>query len=369
MRIDDGPGMTPPSAILPPPSSAKAEAEPEAKPEPSTFGRGVGAWVRVIGLAFLAALLLRACAFEAYRIPSSSMEGTLVVGDFLFVSKLHYGARTPATLGVPFSDRYLPDVRLPATRLPGFTSVRRGDVVVFNFPPAPGPVERKEHYVKRVVGLPGDTVSVVSKWVLANGDPLVLPPEARMLWRVRLASDTLVAEAVLPAGAIRGRPTRAEPVWLVEASVAEAEALGRREGVVAAEPFVRPPGDRSAGFPPGRVYSLDDYGPVVVPRRGLTVPLDDRTFGVYRDAIARHEGVPVARVAGGFEVGGALTDRYTFQQDYLFVLGDNRDDSADSRTWGFVPYSHLVGKAVLVYFSWDAEEGGPRWGRALRRVE
>jgi signal peptidase I len=360
--------MNPPTSLLPPVVAPDA-APAEAPAEPTAASRRGWSWLRVIGAAFLAALLLRACAFEAYRIPSSSMEGTLLVGDFLIVSKLHYGARTPVTLGVPFTDRYLRDLTLPSTRLPGFSEVARGDVVVFNFPPETGPVDRKEHYVKRVVGLPGDTVRVVAKRAVASGAVLWLPPEARQLWLVRLASDSVAAEGVLPAEAIRGQPSFDEPEWLVEATVAEAEGLRHRPAVAAVAPYVRPPGDGSAAFPAGRDYTLDDYGPVVVPRRGLTVALDDATWPLYRDAITRYEGVPAQRVAGGFEIGGALTDGYTFRQDYYFVMGDNRDDSADSRTWGFVPADHLVGKAVLVYFSWDAGAGAPRWGRMFRRVE
>jgi signal peptidase I len=291
------------------------------------------------------------------------------VGDFLFVSKLHYGPRTPVTVGIPFTDRYLRDVELPWTRLPGFTSLQRGDVVVFNFPPEAGPIDRKEHYVKRLVGLPGDTVAVVAKHVLVNGEALAFPAHGRQLWRVRLVSDSVSMADVLPAGSVRGRPSRAEPEWLIEASAAQADTLALRPEVEAVAPLVRPPGDGSADFPLGSLYSLDDFGPVVVPRRGLTVTLDDRTWPLYRTVITRYEGHTAQRVAGGFELDGALTDRYTFAQDYLFVLGDNRDDSADSRTWGFVPMSHLVGKAVLVYFSWDAEAGAPRWGRVLRRVE
>ncbi|MDX1418743.1 MAG: signal peptidase I [Rubricoccaceae bacterium] len=341
--------------------------EPAAPPEGPSRGQKARSWLRVLGIALLVALLLRALAFEAYRIPSSSMEGTLRVGDFLFVSKLHYGPRTPVTVGLPFTDRYLGGLRLPSLRLPGVAAPARGDVVVFNFPPQRGPVDRKEHYVKRLAGLPGDTVEVAAKRVLVNGAPLAVPPEARQLWRVRLLSDTLSPRAVLPEADLRGRPSRDEPVWLFEASAAEAEGLAFRPGVAEVTPYVRPPaGDGDGAF--GGVR-LDHFGPAVVPARGLTIRLDDRTWPLYRDVLDRFEGVTARRVAGGFEVDGALTDRYTFRQDYLFVIGDNRDDSADSRTWGFVPESHLVGKAVLVYFSWDAEEGRPRWERMLRGVE
>jgi signal peptidase I len=329
----------------------------------------VRSWLTVLGAALVLALLLRAFAFEAYTIPSSSMEETLLVGDYLFVSKLHYGPRTPVTLGLPFTDLYLRGVELPWTRLPGFTQPRRGDVVVFNFPPEPAPIDRKEYYIKRIVGLPGDTVRVVAKRVVVNGDTLPVPPSAQQLWRVRLTPDTVTAARVLPAEAVRGVLSREGAEWLVEGTGAEAARWALLAEVAAVAPYRRDPADASAGFPPGGGYSLDDYGPVVVPARGRTVRLDDRTWPVYRDAIRRYEGVAAQRVAGGFEVGGALTDRYTFRQDYYFVTGDNRDDSADSRTWGFVPADHLVGKALLVYFSWDPAEGRPRWGRILRWVE
>jgi signal peptidase I len=350
---------------------ADAPFAPEAPAVPARRRGGLRSWVKVLAAAFLAALFLRAFAFEAYTIPSSSMEGTLLVGDYLFVSKLHYGARTPVTLGLPFTGRYLEGVALPWTRLPGLAEVRRGDVVVFNFPPENGPLDRKGHYIKRVVGAPGDTVRVAAKHVVVNGDTLASPPEARQLWRVRLASDSVSAALVLPPQALRGRPAFDAPEWLAEGTAAEAARWRGLPAVAAVAPLVRPPGDGSADFPPGAAYSLDDFGPIVVPRRGLTVALDDRTWPHYRDAITRHEGVAARRVAGGFEVEGALTARYTFRNDYLFVMGDNRDDSADSRTWGFVPMDHVVGKAVLVYFSRDPEtpSWAPRWERMLRRVE
>ncbi len=332
--------------------------------------RRVKTWLKVIFVALVAALILRVFAFEAYRIPSASMEDTLLVGDFLFVSKLHYGARTPITLGIPFTGWYLKDFELPAVRLLGFASVKHGDVVVFNYPPDHAPIDRKMHYIKRVMALPGDTLSILEKSVVVNGEELPMPVEARQFWRAT-AEDyaAMPLRDSLSALGFTGRMDRLGPgEWLFEGTTDQAQVFSAFDGIKNLEPYLRLRGDRSATFPSGGGYSLDDYGPIVVPRRGATVTLDDTTWRLYREVITRYEGVTAQRVAGGFEIAGALTNQYTFQQDYFFVMGDNRDDSADSRSWGFVPASHLVGKAVLIYFSWDSVENSPRWGRVFRGI-
>lgn len=304
----------------------------------------------VIG-AIVFAVVLRACAFEAYRIPSTSMEDTLLVGDFILVSKLHYGPR------------------LLGHRWPGFDDVERGDVAVFHYPPGlEEPLEARTPYIKRVVGLPGDTVSIGDKTVRVGEEALPFPRRGRQFWEVQhegpLDADTLQTLGV------GGRVERlAAGVWLVEATVAQAERLREAAGVGGVAPLVRPAGDGSAAFPASFRFSLDNYGPVVVPQRGQTVRLDDATWPVVRTTIERFEGHATERSVDGFLIDGRPVETYTFAQDYYFVLGDNRDDSADSRTWGFVPRDHLIGKAVLIYFSWDDEAEAPRWRHIGRAVE
>ncbi len=300
----------------------------------------------------MAAVALRACVFEAYRIPSTSMESTLLVGDLLFVSKLHYGARV---LG---------------RQMPGLVAPRRGDVAVFHYPPDRAPeIADRMPYIKRIVGLPGDTIRVVGKRVVVSGDTLPLPVKARLSWDLRTVAGVAPDTDSLVALGLSARLDRLGPgAWLVDATAAEAAAVRRVPGVESIAPFVREPGDGSAAFPASRRYSLDDYGPVVVPRRGLTVTLDDQTWGQYRVAMERYEGVIAERTADGFVVGGRPAATYTFRQDYYFVLGDHRDDSADSRIWGFVPRDHLIGKALLIYASWDADAQRVRWNRIGQRV-
>ncbi|MFN3597758.1 MAG: signal peptidase I [Rubricoccaceae bacterium] len=343
--------------------------ESDAAPHPRSRRSSLGAWLRVVGGSLLVALLLRAFVFEAYRIPSTSMTETLLVDDYVFVSKLAYGPRLPTTLGLPFTGRYLPGVEWPVRRLPGLSEVARGDVIVFNYPRASGPVERRMPYIKRAIGLPGDTVVIRAKEVFVNGAPSPPPPQGEQFWRVALARESAWPdEPRLGALGLRGRTDRLGPrERLVSATAAAAARLAQEEGVEAVAPYVRDPHDGSAAFAP-EPQSLDDFGPVVVPARGLTVPLDETTWRLYRDTIERHEGRSVGRVAGGFEIGSRPATEYTFTQDYYFVLGDNRDDSADSRTWGFVPESHLIGKAVTVYLSVDRQAGRPRWERTFRPI-
>ena len=314
-----------------------------APPRRSRFG-----WLRIVLGGLLAATLLRACVLEAYRIPSDSMERTLLVGDFVLVSKLAYGPRIGTWRG------------------PGLGSVACGDVVVFNHPPARGPVARRAPYIKRVVGLPGQTVEIRRKEVYVDGQLLELPRES--LWLYTLAVD----DGFSPRdSALVGRVQRAGPDRWVAAATPEQD-LTDISGVVRAVPFVVSAG-QGAAFPRARRWGVDDYGPLTVPRRGWTIPLTPETMADYRTVLEHHEGVAVDRYADGYRLDGVPADAYTFGQDYHFVLGDNRDDSADSRTWGFVPMSHVIGRAERVYFSRDVaeplpgltagESGGVRWER------
>ena len=337
-----------------PPGGGDASAGAPAEPDPDAPADGrrqrsdevrvLASWARVVGGAIVFALALRVLAFEAYRIPSTSMEDTLLVGDFVLVSKLHYG---PRVLG---------------RRLPGLDGVDRGDVAVFNYPPDldPDPA-RRTPYIKRVVGLPGDTLAVVAKRVRVGDEVETAPRRGRQSW---LVEGRLPPAETLAALGLAGRVQRvAAGRWAVSATRAQAERLGGVPGVTSVEPRLRPLGDGSATFPAAFHYSLDDYGPVVVPRRSATVALDDLSWPVIRTVIERFEGHVTERTADGFLIDGRPAETYTFDQDYFFVLGDSRDDSADSRTWGFVPFDHVIGKAVAVYFSWDEEAGAVRWDR------
>ena len=198
------------------------------------------AWARVLGGAVLFAVLLRTCAFEAYRIPSTSMEDTLLVGDFVLVSKLHYGPRV-------FGRRW-----------PGLGEVARGDVVVFHYPPGlEEPLERRMPYIKRAVGLPGDTVAIRDKTVRVGGSPVPFPRAGRQYWEVR--RDGPLSIDTLRALGLGGRVERlARGSWIAEATAAEAERLSAVVGVAAVEPLVRPAGDGSAAFPASLRFSLDN---------------------------------------------------------------------------------------------------------------
>ena len=331
------------------PMDEPAIPSPPAAAPSRTSAAALAGWLRVVGGAVLFALALRVFAFEAYRIPSTSMEDTLLVGDFVLLSKLHYG---PRVLG---------------RRLPGLDDPARGDVAVFNYPPSLDPdVGRRTPYIKRIVGLPGDTLAIRSKTVYAGAEAVPPPRGGRRLWEFR---GRVPAADVLDSLGLAGRVQRAgRGLWVASATPPQADALALADGVEVVAPFVRPSGDGSAAFPAARRFSLDDYGPVVVPRRGATVHLDDASWPVVRSVIERFEGHTVERTATGFLVDGRPAEAYTFGQDYYFVLGDSRDDSADSRTWGFVPFDHVIGKAVGVYFSWDDAAGRPRWRRIGRGV-
>jgi signal peptidase I len=252
---------------------------------------------KTILVTLLAALILKIFVIDAYRIPSTSMENTLQVGDFLLVNKLAYGLHSPRR--IPFTTTSLSPFTLPL-----FRSVHRGDVVVFEFPGNRYEVKPSEsmNYIKRCIGLPGDTVEIRFGKVFVNGIETSFP--------------------------LHGRST-AHPT----------DKSFRRNTEM---------------FPAGSAFSDINYGPIVVPKRGDILKISPATFSLWQIFIER-EGHTLQCSTDTVLIDGAVTSLYRVQQNYYFVLGDNRDNSMDSRYWGFVPDDHLIGEALIIYWSWDPE--------------
>lgn len=331
-------------------------------------------WVDAVVFALVVMLIVRTLIFDLFRIPTPSMEKSLLIGDYLFVSKLNYGTRTPMTLGIPFTQVYLKGIRLPHTRLPGFSEVERGDAIVFNWPPEDKPVDRKMHYIKRVVGMPGETIAVRDKTVLINEEPVPLMETMQQFWdvykkdaRVRLSGSALQA-----LGVEEIVQTSDPSIVRVVATPAAARAIEAWPWVERVTPHVAPDhaGFSSLMFPAGYGYTPDNYGPLWIPAEGATVTLTEENWPVYERVITEYEDHTAEVLPDGtFAIDGVATETYTFEQDYFFVMGDNRDNSEDSRFWGFVPMDHIVGEAVLIYFSWDSEAMLPRFDRIFQFIE
>ncbi len=319
-------------------------------------------------------LVVRTLFFDLFRIPSPSMEKSLLVGDYLFVSKLHYGTRTPLTLGIPFTQVHLKGIELPHTRLPGFDDVDRGDPIVFNWPPEDKPIDRKMHYIKRVIGLPGETLQIQNKVVSVDGKPLDLMSEMQQYWMVYKKDPRYrLPDAQLHDAGVSEIQESADPgVLRIVGTPAAAATIRAWPWIDRVEPFIAPSINAYQAniFPAGRGWTEDNYGPVLIPKKGLTITLTDENWPLYEPTITRFEEHTVRPLGDGqFEIDGAVTSTYTFEQNYFFVMGDNRDNSEDSRYWGFVPMNHIVGKAIMVYFSWDAERSLPRFNRLFHIID
>lgn len=341
-----------------------AAADSQTRPPKSKLRE----WVEALVFALVVMLVVRTFLFDLFRIPTPSMEKTLLVGDYLFVSKLHYGVRTPVSLGIPFTKIYLKGVTLPHTRLPGFTEIRRGDVIVFNYPPEDLPVDRKTHYIKRVVGLPGDTLWIRHKVVFVNGEQQPLRATMQQYWRVIKSDPRIMLPEVRLAelGVEEVQPTSDSRQVLIMATSGAAAAIAQWPYVERVEPLVMPPNNTYSDlmYPPGMGYSPDNYGPLVIPAQDQTVTLTEANWPYLEPVIRRYEGHATGRQKDGtFLIDGHPATTYTFRQNYYFVMGDNRDNSEDSRFWGFVPMDHVVGKALFVYFSWDGQHHLPRINR------
>lgn len=343
-------------------------------------------WLDAITFAIIFMVILRTVFFDLFRIPTPSMEKSLLVGDYIMVSKIHYGMRSPITLGIPFTQIYVRGLELPWTRLPGFTAPKRFDTVVFNWPADEGkPIDRKTYYIKRIIGMPGDTLSIVDKVVHVNSDTLffketVAPFKDTMqhFWfvykedpRVRLPSNRL-----RELGISESYPTMNPAIERIQATDAAAQEVLSWDYVTAVRPLIRG-ASMNQGFslyPRDANNSTDNFAAMAIPGKGRTVNLTAENWAVYQPVITGYEGQSASLDGETIRINGQVQDTYTFRQDYYFVMGDNRDNSEDSRFWGFVPMDHVVGRAIAVYFSWNSQ-GSPfligqiRGNRMFRAIQ
>ena len=368
----------------------KAAEKPEKGP--------VREWVDAIVFAVVAATIIRWLFIEAFTIPTPSMEKSLLVGDFLFVSKVHYGARTPKTpLQVPLTHQkiwgteipsYTDIIQLPQFRLPGFSEVKNNDVVVFNYPDEYDkyPVDLRTNYIKRCIGIPGDKLEIKDTTIYINGEVLEAPENMQTSYQV--TATTLIKDRVFNnldvtdiTGPIAGRSAN-ESLYFIMTDQEKADKLEAFDFVKDVEEITYETGqDAARTFPVSNKYewSLDNFGPLYIPKEGDKITIDSLNLPIYSKAILHFEGNEDAKVEGGkLYIDGNVVSEYTFKQNYFFMMGDNRHNSQDSRIWGFVPENHILGKGLLIW--WSVAPAGPdggisdifsrvRWSRIFKLIE
>jgi signal peptidase I len=379
-------------------------------------------WIDAAVFAVVAATIIRTFVFEAYTIPTESMEKTLLVNDFLFVNKMSYGPRIPQTpISFPFVHNIMPFstttpsyttlVQLPYKRLPGFQEVNRNDVVVFNFPagdtiinlPDFGskvpyydvlrtqfkgnrdalmaeypihvhPMDKTDNYIKRCVAVGGDTLQIRDGRVFISGQPSPIPGGSQTEYIVEtngqpFSDEFLVTQLHIntdnPKDQIYAYEGKANS-YVINMTPEEAALVKKQPNFKSMEfAYINMPGTT---FPYSQhsVWSADNFGPVYIPAKGSTITLTPENIDIYRRLITTYEGNKLEEKDGRFLINGQQTTTYKCKWNYYWMMGDNRHRSQDSRYWGFVPETHVVGKASLIWFSW---ENGPRWNRLFKTIK
>ncbi len=364
--------------------------KPAKEKKPKSFIRE---WYDSIVFAVIAASLLRWSVVEAYVIPTPSMENSLLVGDYLFVSKFHYGTRTPRTpLQIPLTHQkiwgteipsYLTWIQLPSYRLPGLREVKRGETVVFNVPkdltdPTERPIDLKTFLVKRCVAVHGDRLEIRNKQVFINGEMMTNPVGMKFSYLV-MAKDEIHKRNFHFFGlnsddySYLGRTSDSKlAVYNMLLTQEQFEKIKSASFIVSAKlntSLNDEPDPKLFPALKSAVWTANNYGPLFIPETGAKMIVNDSTLNVYGEIIQLYEEHKNVMIKNGkLIIDGKLISEYVFNQNYYFMMGDNRDNSLDSRYWGLVPEDHILGKPLFIWMSLDSEADllhKIRWSRLL----
>ncbi|MFA6275547.1 MAG: signal peptidase I [Pedobacter sp.] len=371
-------------------------------------------WTDAIIFAVVAATIIRVFFIEAYTIPSGSMEKSLLIGDFLFVSKVNYGARIPMTpVAFPFAHHTMPltgtkaywdGVQWKYRRLPGLQDIKRNDVVVFNFPEGDTvaleaqddnyyqmimrsdrrtvnanytivsrPVDKRENFIKRCIAIAGDTVSMENGLASVNGKKVPLEPTGLFYYTIEFKTSDINMRLFQDMGC-KTAETNVPTIYQFEGTPAMVAELKKSDYVKSVTENVAMKGEFDRAIFPhdkNRSWNLDNFGPIIVPKKGWTVKMDSVTMPLYERSIRIYERNKLEKVGNDWILNGKKATEYTFKMDYYWMMGDNRHQSADSRYWGFVPEDHIVGKALFIWMSFDSEGSWfskIRWNRLFKGI-
>ena len=347
-------------------------------------------WTEAVVVAFLGVLILKAIVFEPFAIPSDSMSGTLMAGDYVVVNKLRFGARLPITpLTVPFTHQtifgvqsYSDILQWPYMRIPGYAEIERNDVIVFNFPaedefpmdgrPNEYPTDHKTHFIKRCIAIPGDSITIKDKVVYINGKEL--PAPAKAVFNFVIKADTSKKDSLdfKQYGMVRESQQGKYAYYTITLRQSTADSLKLNPNIISVEPELSPSGSYDETVFPHEEklsWNLDNFGPLVVPKEGMTITLHPDSLSLWERIIVNYEHNELSVNGDSVYINGKYAKTYTFKMNYYFVMGDNRHFSMDSRYWGFVPEDHIVGVATTILFSYDRNAGSVRWDRLFEGIE